>query len=188
MERQQQYHFAHDFLRCTVFAVFIYGSGMVVAGRTVAGTLFDAFGFGPTTHALDGNGLRYAIFCFGVLGSVIVGWMLSLYSLLEMCALKRHDSTINHHGNYAVRRSARRGLFLSAIIWFLFDTTFSIVVGECNHALFNIPFVMLFIVPLQVMHRYDVEDEPSSWSGSDEKLMTTTSYGSLSTTQSKSNN
>ena len=172
MERQQQYHSAHLLLRCIVFGVLVYGSGMVLAGRVVAATLFDTLGFGPSTHALDENGERYAMFCFGVLGSVIVGWMLSLYTLLDMCDLQQSESSgcgMNRH-HATIRQSARRGIFLSGSIWFLFDTTFSIVISEYNHALFNIPFVMLFLLPLHVMHRNDDGDEETlSWSEGEDK-------------------
>ena len=194
MDKQQRYHYAHVLLRCAVMGVLVYGSGMVLAGRAVAGTLFDALGFGPTTHALDHNGETYAIFCFGVLGSVIVGWMLSLYFLLDMCDLRGNGtSSMNndHHGAVVVRQSARWGIFLSASIWFTFDTTFSIVVGEYNHALFNIPFVTLFLVPLQVMHWNDGNAETLSWSQGNEsdKLLANANRGpSSSTHQRKSNN
>jgi hypothetical protein len=147
MDRLKRYQLAHTTLRCVILAVVLYGSGMVLAGRTVAGTLFDALGFGPTSYSLDTNGTSYAVFCFGVLGAVIVGWMISLYTLLQLCAAPM--------ANCEMGQLARRGLFLSASIWFVFDTTFSIVISQPNHALFNIPFALLLMIPLYVMHKND---------------------------------
>ena len=146
MDRQKRYQQAHATLRCVIGAVVLYGSGMVVAGRAVAGTLFDTLGFGPNSHSLDPKGESYAVFCFGVIGAVIVGWMLSLYCLLELCEVPTMM-------NPDIRRLSRRGIFISASFWFVLDTTFSMVIGEHTHALFNLPFGMLIMVPLYVMHR-----------------------------------
>jgi hypothetical protein len=146
MEREKQYQQAHAVLRCVIGAVFLYGIGMVVAGRTVACTLFDALGFGPNSHSLDPKGERYAVFCFGVIGAVIVGWMLSLHCLLELCKVPTGM-------NPDIRRLSHRGIFISASCWFVLDTAFSMVIGEYSHALFNLPFGMLIMVPLYVMHQ-----------------------------------
>ena len=146
MDRQKRYQQAHAALRCVIGVVVLYGSGMVFAGRALAGALFDALGFGPNSHALDPKGERYAVFCFGVIGAVIVGWMISLYCLLELCEVPRMM-------NPDIRRPSRRGIFLSASFWFALDTTFSIAIGELSHAFFNLPFGALIRVPLYVMHQ-----------------------------------
>jgi hypothetical protein len=152
MDRLKRYQRAHATLRYAVIAVCLYGSSMVLAGRTVAGMLFDAFGFGPTSHSLDSNGESYAVFCFGIIGSVIAGWMFALHALLDLC-----DAPAMIHRS--IRQSARRGIFVSAIFWFVVDTSFSIVIVEYNHALFNIPFIMLLMIPLYVMHQNEDVNE-----------------------------
>jgi len=145
MDQLIHYRRAYTVLRCSLLGILIYGIGMVVAGRYVAFGLFDVLGFGPKSASLDSNGEKYAIFCFGVLGSCIVGWMNSLLSFLSQCEAPQMSREL--------RTLGRQGIFRSTSIWFVFDTTFSIVIGQYNHAIFNIPFAMVIMTPLYLMHR-----------------------------------
>ena len=124
--------------------VALYGTGMVTAGRGFALPIFDGLGFGPTAR-LDVKGVEYSLFAFGVLGAVIIGWMSLMYFVLELAA----------HENAGVRASARKALIASTAVWFTFDTGFSIVTGELEHAAFNLPFLGLLAVPLYTMSTSD---------------------------------
>mmetsp|Transcript_29181 Transcript_29181/g.64729 ORF Transcript_29181/g.64729 Transcript_29181/m.64729 type:complete len:161 (-) Transcript_29181:1554-2036(-) len=140
-----RYRRAHAFLRVVIYLVAIYGTGMVVAGRTFAVTLFDVLNFGPNAKSIADDGVTYSIFCFGVLGAVIVGWMQLMLCVLDMA--KRSSSC---------RVEARRAMMSSAVVWFALDTGFSLVTEEIEHAIFNLPFFGLLIGPLYVMSVNDV--------------------------------
>jgi hypothetical protein len=137
------YQYAHKILKRIVALVTIYGAGMVVAGNEFAIPLFDAFRFGPKSRGLNDDGVKYSLFTFGVLGAVLVGWMVLIISMVDLAA---------YEGDPTVRAMARRGLMLSVATWFLFDTGFSLASGEIEHAIFNIPFGTLIGLPLYIMH------------------------------------
>jgi hypothetical protein len=143
----QKYRTAHTFFKRVTTLVTLYGVGMVLAGEKVATPLFDVLGFGPNIKGLNRVGVDYALFAFGVLGSVIVGWMSLIGSIVDLAAYE--DDEI-------VRATTRRSLMLSTSIWFVFDTGFSLVIGEVQHALFNIPFAAVLGAPLYVMEKNDM--------------------------------
>ncbi|KAG7338963.1 hypothetical protein IV203_016239 [Nitzschia inconspicua] len=149
----QSYQMAHTFLKRAVQLVAVYGLGMVAAGEQLAIPIFDVFGFGPSSRGLNRNGSDYAVFAFGVLGSVLVGWMSLIGSMVELAAAENDAS---------IRAKARRSLMMSTGIWFLFDTIFSLGMGEVAHAMFNIPFATLLGGPLYVMHKNDTVDKNKS--------------------------
>jgi hypothetical protein len=145
-----QYLSAFRFLRGVVALVIVYGLGMVLSGRVFAANLFDLLLFGPNTRGLDDIGVSYAIFAFGVLGSVLVGWMILVWNVLELAIVEDNPTT---------RATARRAIATSTAVWFLLDTGFSLVTGEVEHALFNIPFLTLLASPLYVMCKHDTVDK-----------------------------
>jgi hypothetical protein len=142
----QRYQNAHLFLKRVTQLVTVYGLGMVAAGEQLATPLFDVLGFGPNSKALSRDGVDYAIFAFGILGSVLVGWMSLIGSVVDLAGYET-DAT--------VRATARRSIMLSTGIWFVCDTGFSLIKGEVEHALFNVPFLTLLGGPLYVMHTTD---------------------------------
>lgn len=146
----KNYLTAHTFLNRVAKLVTLYGVGMVAAGEQFATPLFDALGFGPTSKGLEQDGIEYAVFAFGVVGSILVGWMSLLGSMIDLAA-NDTDAT--------VRATARHGLMLSTATWFLLDTGFSLVKGEVEHALFNIPFAALLGGPLYIMYKNDPADK-----------------------------
>lgn len=136
---------AHTFLKAVVALVTCHALGMVFLGHIFAASLFDLLQFGPNTRGLAENGVDYAIFAFGVLGAVLVGWMVLLWGILELAV----------NSDPHIRSSARRAIATSTAVWFVLDTGFSLATGEVEHALFNIPFVTFLGVPLLVMIRND---------------------------------
>jgi hypothetical protein len=157
----RRYRRAHQCLRAVLTCVAIYALGMVVAGRAFAIPLFDALQFGPHAPRYNGGDVSssddtarekvvdYAVFCFGVLGSVILGWMVLLAGVVELAV---HDDRL-------IRYRARSILVASVTVWFVFDTGFSLAIGEWQHAIFNLPFVTLLMTPLFVMMRCDNNDD-----------------------------
>ncbi|CAB9510794.1 expressed unknown protein [Seminavis robusta] len=138
---------AHRALCVIVCLVTAYGSAMTLAGRSAALPLFDGLGFGPNSNGLNKDAVDYCIFMFGVLGAVIVGWMVLMWFVLRHLAV---------HPDVTVRITARRAVTYSAAAWFFLDTGFSIAMGELEHAAFNIPFLSGLAIPLYVMSTSEV--------------------------------
>ena len=122
---------------------------MVLAGRTFATTLFDALGFGPNTKGLNEEAIQYSLFAFAILGAVIMGWMTLMWFVLRLAI----------HPDVTVRALARRALIASTIVWFTFDTGYSLAANEVNHAAFNLPFVTCLAAPLYIMTTADSEND-----------------------------
>jgi len=128
-----------DFWRCWIVAAAVlvaaYAASLVVAG-SITGRLFDALGFGMDAGGVPAGAPReYVLFVYGVLGSVLVGWMV-LVAGVAAGPLRRGD------------RWAWPVLAASLGTWFALDTTFSLVVGSWQHALFNLAFAGALLVPL----------------------------------------
>jgi hypothetical protein len=60
----------------------------------------------------------------------------ALYYLVVAPAVARGDN------------EARRGGLISIIVWFVVDSAGSVAAGVPSNALFNVPFLILFLVPL----------------------------------------
>jgi hypothetical protein len=143
-----RYRNAHRCLMAVLIAVTVYATGMVLAGSTVAIRLFDVLQFGPNARGLDAKGVDYAIFAFGVLGAVLIGWMILLAAMADLAV----------HQDRSVRIQARSSMARSVAFWFVWDTGFSLATGEWQHAAFNVPFVTLLMGPLYVMMCNDNND------------------------------
>lgn len=116
-------------------AVAAYGASMVLVPR-VSGGLFAALGFGMREAGIvDGAARSYVLFIYGVLGSVLIGWM-ALVAAVAAGPLKDGNPW------------AWRALASSVGAWFLFDTTLSLVLGEWQHALVNLGFLAALGLPL----------------------------------------
>jgi hypothetical protein len=149
----QEYKNAAKHLKIVAALVAIYGLGLNVNGEAFAISLFDLLNFGPNSKGLSESGVSYALFAFGILGAVIMGWMALIWFMVDLATVEDYAS---------VRAMARKGLAISTVSWFLFDTGFSLALGEVEHAAFNLPFVTLLGVPLYRMHVHDVEEKKQS--------------------------
>ena len=126
----------HRWLMVVVIAVAVYAAALVVAGELIGSAVFDPLGFGPESGDITGGTpLEYATFIYGVLGAVIVGWMVTIGAI--------------------VRGPLRRGepwawwaVAISVGVWFLLDTGISIVLGFVSHGIFNLGFLAALAVPL----------------------------------------
>jgi hypothetical protein len=112
-----------------------YATALVLAGG-VAGRLFDVLGFGMRTAGVPaGLPREHVLLVYGVLGSVLVGWMV-LVAALAAGPLRSGEPW------------AWPALAASVGTWFVLDTGFSLAVGSWQHALFNLGFVTALGVPL----------------------------------------
>lgn len=118
-----------------------YALAMVVAGAWVH-EVFDALGFGASGAGIDGGEARdYVVFLQGVLGAVIVGWVVLMLAVVELGL--RPDPTGPW---WAV-------LATSVGVWFVVDTGFSLVVGSWQHAVFNLVFLIGLAGPMLALRR-----------------------------------
>ena len=126
--------FTIKWLQLVLGAVFIYSLLLVFAG-SVAGSLFSWFGFGPN-EAIDTSEVQdYLLLPYMVLGAVMAGWVF-LMILIVRGPLK--DGSL----------WARKFLIQSLSLWFILDTSMSVVLGYPTHALFNVPFALALDIPL----------------------------------------
>jgi len=113
----------------------------MVLAPPLAGGLFEALGFGMREAGITGGPARsYVLFIYGVLGAVIVGWMV----LVAAVAIGASSSGTPW---------AWRALTVSLGVWFALDTGLSLVVGEWQHALFNLAFLAALGLPLLLWRR-----------------------------------
>lgn len=123
-------------LRLVLGIVAVYSVAMVVVGGVVQ-ALFDRLGFGAEDAGVTvGEPRDYVLFLQGVLGAVILGWV------VLMLAVVRHGLEPDPAGPW-------HGVLVRSVgVWFVVDTGFSLVVGSWQHALFNVVFVVALAVPL----------------------------------------
>jgi hypothetical protein len=126
-------------LQLVLGAVFVYSLLLVFAG-SLAGSLFSWFGFGPK-ESIDTSEVReYLLLPYMVLGAVMSGWVLLM--LLIVRGPLRDGLPW-----------ARKYLVWSLSLWFILDTSMSLVLGYPTHALFNISFAVALGIPLALMKR-----------------------------------
>lgn len=130
---------AIKWLQLVLGAVFVYSLLLVFAG-SLAGSLFSWFGFGPK-ESIDTNEVReYLLLPYMVLGAVTSGWVLLM--LLIVRGPLRDGLPW-----------ARKYLIWSLSLWFILDTSMSLVLGYPTHSLFNISFAVALGIPLALMKR-----------------------------------
>ena len=129
--------FTIKWLQLVLGAVFIYSLILVFKG-SVAGSLFSWFGFGPNETVDTSEVQDYLLLPYMVLGAVMAGWVF-LMILIVRGPLK--DGSL----------WARKFLIQSLSLWFILDTSMSVVLGHPTHALFNVPFALALGLPLVLM-------------------------------------
>ncbi len=129
--------FTIKWLQLVLGAVFIYSLILVFKG-SVAGSLFSWFGFGPNETVDTSEVQDYLLLPYMVLGAVMAGWVF-LMILIVRGPLK--DGSL----------WARKFLIQSLSLWFILDTSMSVVLGYPTHALFNVPFALALGIPLVLM-------------------------------------
>jgi Mn2+/Fe2+ NRAMP family transporter len=122
-------------LLLVVVAVAIYAVALVVAGLWLGDTVFDLLGFGPEDGNIDDSQRDYVRLVYGILGAVIVGWMMTIGAIV-VGPLRRREAW------------AWWAIVTATAAWFVLDTGLSLVLGFVGHALFNVAFAIGLAVPL----------------------------------------
>jgi hypothetical protein len=112
-----------------------YAVSLVVAGA-VAEQLFGALDFGMASGSIpDGRPRDYVLFVYGVLGAVLLGWMV-LIAGVAAGPLRTGEPW------------AWPALAASLTAWFVLDTGMSLWIGLWQHAAFNVVFFCALGLPL----------------------------------------
>jgi hypothetical protein len=137
---------ADNVLAAVIVAVAVYAGGLVIIGQFVGDEVFGALGFGPGSAGITGGeALEYTTFIFGVLGAVIIGWMVLTF-VVARGPLRRREPW------------AWTAVAASIGVWFVVDTGFSLAVGQVEHAVFNFGFLVPIAVALAALRREMVSD------------------------------
>ncbi len=123
-------------LLIVVAGVTLYALGLVLFGLAIGDQVFDRLGFGPDDGGIVGEGPReYVQLMLGVLGAVIVGWMMTIGAIV-VGPLRRREPW------------AWSAVVTAFVVWFVLDTGLSLILGFLGHALFNVGFAVALAVPL----------------------------------------
>ncbi|MEY3493846.1 MAG: hypothetical protein RL413_1264 [Actinomycetota bacterium] len=121
-------------LTVVLVLVLAYAVLLVVAG-SVAGSLFEWFGFGPD-DAIDTPEVRdYLKLPYMVLGAVMAGWAVLMLQIVR--------GPLRDGAPWATTFVDR-----ALMLWFVLDTGMSLVLGYPAHAVFNLPFAVALGIPL----------------------------------------
>jgi hypothetical protein len=103
-------------------------------------SLFNGMFFNTTAAHFGPEATDYLKFVYGVLGAVMLGWMVTLLCVI-MRSFRRGE------------REAWNTVAISIVIWFVIDSTFSLRMGFPQNAVFNVLFLVLFAIPLAAMYK-----------------------------------
>lgn len=119
--------------------VIAYAVGLVVAGLLLGDQIFDPLGFGPDDGDIAAGRPRDNLrLVYGILGAVIVGWMITIAAIVGG-PLRRREVW------------AWWAIVSAVAARFVLDTGLSLLLGFVGHALFNVGFMMALAVPLSAI-------------------------------------
>ncbi len=123
-------------LEVAAIAVMLFSAAiLVLPGPTQL--LFNIVAFGTPEYpaAIPEIARPYVVFVYRVLGAVMIGWMLAIWTIIR----------------FALRRGVAWAWWAVALSiggWFVIDTAASLLSGYPGNALLNLGFGIAFAVPL----------------------------------------
>ena len=119
----------------------LFGLAFIILPTAMENLFITLFFGGASTDALFGvEAGNYIRFVYGVLGAVMLGWMISL-TIIASGAFGKRD------------RSAWNAIAVGAGVWFVVDSAFSLASGFPANAALNVGFMVLFTIPLAATFR-----------------------------------
>lgn len=100
--------------------------------------VFDEFlntYFWTNTESITQGTQTFMNFCYSLMGVSMACWGVLMYFIVKHPFAKRE-------------KWAFQSIVTSIFLWFLIDESFSIYYGVYFNALFNLPFLMMFAIPL----------------------------------------
>jgi hypothetical protein len=113
--------------------VMLYGLCLILFPQTMH-HFFNILFFG-SSESIEHTDPEVITLVYGVLGAVLIGWMVTLLATLLLIP------ATHQHITWQI-------LALAIGVWFVTDTGFSLYTGFVAHALFNTGFLILFAIPL----------------------------------------
>jgi hypothetical protein len=128
-------------LLVAIVGLILFGSAFIFLQDLMQG-LFNWI-FSPTVDSrrYTPEAVTSLKFAYGVLGAVMIGWAINLLMVL-FGAFRRSE------------REGWNGIALSMVIWYVVDTTFSLVSGFFGNAILNTLLFVMFAVPLAATYRH----------------------------------
>ena len=126
-------------LQIVIIGTALFGLAFIVAPSLME-AFFNLLFFSDAAPRFAADANEYMKFAYGVLGAVMVGWMVSLWLVAKG----------------AFRRGEREGwltLTASLLIWFVVDSAWSVSVGYWQNAALNTAMLILFAIPLAATYR-----------------------------------
>ena len=121
--------------------VIVFGAAQALLPDLIRqGFSLLVFGSASYVDTFPQDAIRYITLTHAVMGSAMIGWGVSMmYTLL----------TQFRNGEWTGWISPAVAL----ILWFIPDTTISIVTGFWQNAVLNVGFILLFAIPLAATYR-----------------------------------
>lgn len=120
--------------------VMLFGLSLVLLPR-ITQQFFNWLIFTSRPNPMTSpEAVHYITFVYGVLGAVMVGWSVGLFSFLT-------------NGFQRGERYAWNAVTLSVTTWFVIDSAFSLSMGFIENVLLNVVFFVLFAIPLAATYR-----------------------------------
>jgi len=133
----KKFDFCYKWLLFDSFIIIAVGVYIAFLKNTPLFILFDA----PIDLVFWGNGIidtgtvLFKGFIYSLLGVLMIVWGIQLFFIIKFALRKKE-------------KWAWFCIFISVIVWFPIDETFSIYYGVYFNAIFNIPFLLLLLIPL----------------------------------------
>jgi hypothetical protein len=125
-----------SWLKIAAGAVMLFSAVLLLA-PCVGQWMFNwvAFGAAVAPASVPDSAMPYIRFVYGVLGAVMIGWMLAILLLAR--------------GPFARGETWAWGAIAGSLgLWFIIDTSWSLLQGYPGNALLNLGFALLFAPPL----------------------------------------
>ncbi|MBN8580598.1 MAG: hypothetical protein J0L96_07995 [Anaerolineae bacterium] len=141
MNKQTNLNFWWRWLVAADIIVIVFGAAQALLPDLIRqGFSLLVFGSASYVDTFPQDAIRYITLTHAVMGSAMIGWGVSMmYTLL----------TQFRNGEWTGWISPAVAL----ILWFIPDTTISIVTGFWQNAVFNIGFILLFAIPLAATYK-----------------------------------
>ncbi len=141
MNKQTNLNFWWRWLVAADIIVIVFGAAQALLPDLIRqGFSLLVFGSASYVDTFPQDAIRYITLTHAVMGSAMIGWGVSMmYTLL----------TQFRNGEWTGWVSPAVAL----ILWFIPDTTISIVTGFWQNAVLNVGFILLFAIPLAATYR-----------------------------------
>ena len=136
------FQFWQRWLIVVTVGVIVYGFSFILL-PDLTQSLFNIifFSSADASRQFSDQANDYIAFAHGVLGAVMIGWMVALLPILT--------------GTFREgERSSWNAIAFSVLVWYVVDTAFSLYSGVPANALFNTAFLVLFAIPLVATYRH----------------------------------